>query len=123
MKLSAAELAYVRSQGLYVTEKCDGCRKPLNQTVHYTIAGRREIYCSAACRDTVFFSDRHEVKKRATPGMCAYCGGSLKGKKRGTIYCDDVCRMRHTRVRERMETRQVEKSRTGTQSNQSVTDA
>jgi hypothetical protein len=123
MKLSAAELAYVRSQGLYVTEKCDGCGKLLNQTVRYTITGKPEVYCSAVCRDLVFFGDRREVTKRTTPGKCAYCGGSLKGKKRGTIYCDDVCRMRHTRVRERMETRQVEKSRTGTQSNQSVTDA
>jgi hypothetical protein len=123
VKLTAVELAHVRSQGLYVTEKCDGCGKPLNKTVQYTIAGRREVYCSAPCRDNDFFGDRHEAKKRATPGKCAFCGGSLKGKKRGALYCDDACRMRHSRVRERTETRQVERSRTATQSNQAVGDA
>jgi len=123
MEISAHELAYVRSQGLYITQLCDGCGRLLNQTVQYTIAGRREVYCSAVCRDTALFSDRHDVKKWATPGKCAYCGGSLKGKKRGALYCDDACRMRHTRVREQTGTRQVEKSRTPTQSNQAVTDA
>jgi len=122
MKLTASELAYVRTQGLYLTEKCDGCGKLLNQTVQYTIAGRCEVYCSVACRDTAFFSDRHEAKKRATPGKCVYCGGSLKGKKRGTLYCNDVCRMRHSRVRERTGTQRVEKSRTPAQSNQAVGD-
>ena len=122
MEISAPELAYVRSQGLYLTQKCDGCGKLLNQTVTYTIAGRREVYCSPICRDNAFFGDRHEAKKRATPGKCAYCGGSLKGKKRGALYCDDVCRMRHTRVRERTATRQVEKSRTPIQSNQAIGD-
>jgi len=123
MRLTPAELAYVHLQGLYLTQKCDGCRKLLNQTVQYTIAGRREVYCSAVCRDLVFFSDRHEVMKRATPGKCAYCGGSLKGKKRGALYCDDTCRMRHCRAQERTETQRVEKSRTPTQSNQGVVGA
>jgi hypothetical protein len=40
MKLTAAELAYVRSQGFYISQKCDGCRKLLNQTVQHTITGR-----------------------------------------------------------------------------------
>jgi len=30
MKLTAAELVHVRAQGLYITEKCDGCGKLLN---------------------------------------------------------------------------------------------
>jgi hypothetical protein len=30
MKLFAAELAYIRSQGVYITEKCDACGKILN---------------------------------------------------------------------------------------------
>ena len=42
MKLTAAELAYVGSQGLYITEKCDGCGKLLNQAFRYTIAGKPE---------------------------------------------------------------------------------
>jgi hypothetical protein len=123
MELSATELAHVRSQGLYLTEKCDGCGKPLNQALRYTIAGRPEVYCSAPCRDNAFFGDRHEAKKRATPGKCAYCSGSLKGKKRGALYCDDACRMRHSRVREPTGIQQVEKSRTPTQSNQGLADA
>jgi hypothetical protein len=120
MRLTPSELDHVRSFGLYVTEKCDACGNLLNQTVQYKITDRREVYCSATCRDNAFFGDRHEAKKRATPGRCAYCGGSLKGKKRGALYCDDVCRVRHSRVRERTGTRRLEKSRTPTQSNQRV---
>ena len=43
MKLTSAELAYVRSQGLHLTEKCDGCGKLLNQALCYTIAGHPEV--------------------------------------------------------------------------------
>jgi hypothetical protein len=120
MKLTASELAYVGAQGLYITEKCDGCGKILNQTVRYTISGKPEVYCSAVCRDLVFFGDRQEVMKRATPGKCAYCGGSLKGKKRGSIFCDDPCRKAHSRKIKRIMTREAEKSRTSAQSNQEV---
>lgn len=123
MKLTAAELSYVRSQSLYITEKCDGCGKLLNQPFRYTIAGRREVYCSTACRDSALLSDRHEVEKRATPGKCAYCGGRLEGKKRGSIFCDDTCRKRYSRRKAIISTTEVEKSRTPTQSNQSVADA
>ena len=97
MKLTAAEFAYVRSQGLHVTEKCDRCEKLLNQTVRYTIAGRAEVYCSAVCRDLEFFGDRHEAAKHASPGVCAFCGGSLQDKRRGAIYCSDKCRKRAER--------------------------
>ena len=109
MKLTAAEPACVISRGLYVTEKCGGCGEMLNQTFRYTIAEKPEAYWSAACRDFAFFGDRHEARKQATPGKCAYCGGSLSGRNRATLYCDDACRMRHSRVRERLGTRQVEK--------------
>ena len=122
MKLNAVELAYVRAQGLYITEKCDGCEKLLNQTVRYTITGKPQVYCSAICRDSVFFGDRQEAKKHATPGHCASCGGSLEGKKRGSIFCDDVCRKAHSRKIQRFATAKVGKSRTPTQSNQRVRD-
>jgi hypothetical protein len=122
MKLTAAEIAYVHSVGLYLTERCDGCGKLLNQTFRYTIAGRREVYCSTVCRDTALFSDRHEVKKRATPGKCADCGGRLKGKKRGSIFCDDACRKAHSCKIQRITAAEVEKSRTPAQSNQAVGD-
>ena len=120
MKLTAPELAYVCAQGLYVTEKCDGCGRLLNQTFRHTIAGKPEVYCSAACRDLLFFGNCKEATKRATPGKCAYCGGSLKGKKRDSIFCVDACRKAHSRETERITTREVEKSRTPTQLNQRV---
>ena len=123
MKLATAELALGRTHGFYVTERCDGCKKLLNQTVHYTIAGKPQVYCSAACRDSAFFRDRSEAKKHATPGRCAYCSGSLKGKKRGSIFCDDTCRKAHSRKIPRITAAKVEKSRTPTQSNQAVRDA
>ena len=85
MEISAHELAYVRVQGLYITEKCDGCGKLLNQTFRYTIAGEPEVYCSAGCRDLAFFGDTREAKKRSTPGNCVYCGTTLEGKRRGAL--------------------------------------
>ena len=92
MRLTAREIAQVRALGLYITEKCDKCGKVLNQTFRYTIVGQPEIYCSALCRDSVFFADRREVRKRASPGKCAYCGNPLEGKRRGTAFCGDKCR-------------------------------
>jgi hypothetical protein len=123
MKLTSAELVCLRAKGLYITEKCDGCGKLLNQTIRFTITGKPQVYCSAACRDLAFFGDRQEAKKRATPGKCTYGGGNLKGKKRGSIFCDDACRKAHSRKIQRMTTAEVEKSRTPTQSNQAVGDA
>ena len=41
MKLTAAELTYVRSQGLYITERCDACGKLLNRSFRYTITGKQ----------------------------------------------------------------------------------
>ncbi len=43
MKLTPAELAYVRSLGLYITEKCNRCGKLLNQNVRYTITGKPKV--------------------------------------------------------------------------------
>lgn len=120
MKLSERELAVVRGKGFCITEKCDQCGKLLNQSFRYTIAQRPEVYCSAFCRGLALFGNRHDARRLATPGRCAYCGGSLQGKKRGAIYCNDVCRMRDARVRERTMTRRPEKSRTLGQSNQHV---
>lgn len=118
MNLTAAELAFVRGSGLYVTEKCDGCGMLLNQTLRYTIAEKPEAYCPAACRGLAFFRDRHQARKRVAPERCAYWDGGLGGRKRGTLYCDDVCRMRHSRVCERLATRQVEKALTPSLSSQ-----
>lgn len=120
MKLTAAELAYVRSQGLYITEKCDGCGKLLNQSVRYTVTGKPGIYCSVGCRDRAFFGDEREARKHSSPGRCAYCRGSLQGRKRGSIFCDDTCRKTYSRKKGHMATPEVEKSRTPPQSHQRV---
>ena len=54
MKLSPDEIASVRNLGLYVTEKCDGCPKVLNQSWQWTIKGRPEVYCCEEERDRAF---------------------------------------------------------------------
>jgi hypothetical protein len=97
MKLTTAELAYVRSLGLHVTEKCDGCGKLLNQTVRYTIGRKPEVYCSAMCRHFALFGDPHEARKQSAPGRCVYCRASLEGKRRGALYCDEICKKRAAR--------------------------
>jgi hypothetical protein len=120
MKLTATEFAYVRTQALYIIDKCDACGKLLNQTIRYTISRKPEVYCSAGCRDLTFFGDSREAIKHSTPGRCVYCRAPLEGKKRGSIFCDDVCRKAHSRKIQRITTREVKKSRTPTQLNQQV---
>ena len=98
MKLTPAEVASVRALGLFLTEKCDGCGNALNQTFRYTITGRPDVFCSALCRDNAFFADRREARKHSTPGKCVYCQATLAGKRRGALYCDEICKKRATRT-------------------------
>jgi len=86
VKLTAAELAYVRSRGLYVCEKCDACGKVLNHSFRYTIAGKPGVYCLALCRDRVFFDDSHEAKRWANPRKCASCAATLERKRRQATF-------------------------------------
>jgi hypothetical protein len=97
MLLTEPELAFVRSHGLYITEKCDGCGKLLNQTFRYTVADKPEVFCSPECRDLIFFGDHHEARKRSTPKLCAFCRAPLKARRRQTLFCDHNCQMRYTR--------------------------
>ena len=120
MNLTAQELSYVRDQGLYVREKCDSCKAILNRSVRYTIAGKVEVYCSAKCRDGVFFEDQLERKKRSNPGRCANCGGPLQGKRRGAIYYDDICRKRHGQKNGGISTAGTQITRKPNQLNQQV---
>jgi hypothetical protein len=115
MKLAASELGAVCSVGLYITEKCDGCQKLLNQTFRYTIISRPQVYCSAVCRDSVFFGNWNEGRKHSTPGRCAYCRGSLKGKRRGALYCDEICKKALRRKNQRIATAEGQKSGTANQ--------
>ena len=123
MRLTAAELAYVRAQGFYITEKCNACGKLLNQTFRYAIAGRPQVYCSAGCRDLVFFGESWEAKKRSTPGRCVYCGVSLDGKRRGALYCDEVCRKRSVRKSRQNSTAKLKITRTPKQQNERLTES
>jgi hypothetical protein len=52
--------------------------------VRFTVRGDPGVWCSRLCRDGV----EHEA------GACQACGVSLDGKRRGTRFCSDVCRMR-----------------------------
>ena len=99
MKLTAAELAYVGSQGLYITEKCDGCGKLLNQTVRHTITGKPGVYCSAECRDFAFFGYHRGARKRSTPlATCQQCGHPLRDKRDGAGFCSIACKSRFYRT-------------------------
>jgi hypothetical protein len=123
VKLTPAELAYVRAKGLHITEKCDGDGRLLNQTVRYTITEEPEVYCSAECRDAVFFEDRREVKKRATPKRCAFCGTALEGQRRQALYCNARCKMRCVRAEKARLAGKVGETVTAIQQNQQFADA
>jgi len=121
MKLGAAELAYVRAQGLYITQKCDRCGKLLNQALRYTITGKPEVYCSAACRELAFFANRLEAKKHSSPGKCVNCGAGLEGKRRGPLYCDELCKKRVARKKEAPSAARAQLSGTPTEPNEQLT--
>ena len=107
MKLTAAELVHVRSQGLYITEKCDGCGKLLNQTFRYTMAGKPGAYCSTACRDLVFFGNRYETRAQAPSAgkpagilrKCQQCNQEFTDGRGKGHYCSGRCRLRAYRQR------------------------
>lgn len=120
MKLTATELAYARTQGLYITDKCDGCATLLNQTIRYTISGKPEVYCSSGCRDLTFFGDTREAIKHSTPGKCVYCRAPLAEKRRGALYCDETCKKRWARARRSSSTAEPQITGTPTQLNQRV---
>jgi hypothetical protein len=91
MKLTATEFVYVRTQNLYINDKCDACGKLLNQTLRYKILGKPEVYCSAGCRDLTFFGHTREATKHSTPGRCVCCRspdhkGAGPGYSRARLY-------------------------------------
>jgi hypothetical protein len=101
MQLTTEELQAVQAAGLYVTEKCDACGTILNQSCRYTILNKPEVYCSADCRDRVFFGEAWFEKRRlpapARQTKCANCGGSMEDTRNDAKYCSDKCRKRHHR--------------------------
>ena len=121
MKLTLMELGLLKPRGVYLTERCDCCRKLLNQSWHYTVAGKPEVFCSGLCRDTRFFSEARTARKYANPGHCSYCGANLAGRKRGTLFCDDGCRKGFARRGPITTTPRPQKSRTPDSWNQALT--
>jgi len=107
MKLTTAEFACLRSQGLYITEKCDGCGTLLNQTMRFTINGKLEVYCSAVCRDRVYFGDRYETRTQApsagkpagTLRKCQQCDQEFTDGRGKGLYRSGRCRLRAYRQR------------------------
>lgn len=94
MKLTSTECNEIKSQGLYIAEKCDRCRKPLNQTMRYTRPDRKGcVFCSAECCDLVGKGEElpeatlphsiassvvHELIAEKIYGCCASCGLPLR---------------------------------------------
>jgi endogenous inhibitor of DNA gyrase (YacG/DUF329 family) len=73
----------LQKHGVYVTEACDKCGKILGP-VRFTRAGQAGEWCSKRCRDGF----------ERKPGACLGCGVSLNGKRKGAVFCSDVCRKR-----------------------------
>jgi hypothetical protein len=108
MKLTASELALVRSHGLYIKAKCDGCGKPLNMSYRYTTANRPEVHCSAACQDKAMGWDRVRSQKVATEKatlppfvmlVCQRCQRRFRARRQDAKFCKDRCRQQARRKR------------------------
>src|SRR5579863_1963511 len=123
MELSVSEFAFVRSRGLYVTQKCDQCGKLLNNPCATRSAACLRSYCSAACRELAFFANRLEAKKHSSPGKCVNCGAGLEGKRRGALYCDELCKKRVARRKEALPAARAQLSGTPTEPNEQLTNA
>jgi hypothetical protein len=76
-------LALLERYGAFVTEVCDKCGKILG-SIRFTRFGQNGEWCSKHCRDGF----------ERKPGICLGCGVALNGKRRGAVFCSDVCRKR-----------------------------
>jgi hypothetical protein len=75
--------ALLATHGVSVTEVCDKCANILGP-IRFTRYGDDGEWCSKRCRDGF-------ERKR---GTCLGCGVSLNGKRKGAVFCSDVCRKR-----------------------------
>jgi hypothetical protein len=75
--------ALLERYGAFVTELCDKCGKILG-SIRFTRYGRTGEWCSKRCRDGL----------ERKPGPCLGCGVPLNGKRKGAVFCSDVCRKR-----------------------------
>jgi hypothetical protein len=75
--------ALLERYGAFVTEICDKCGKILGP-IRFTRCGQAGAWCSKSCRDGF----EHK------PGTCLGCGVPFNGKRKGALFCSDVCRKR-----------------------------
>ncbi len=95
MKLNSEELAYLRSQGLYIIEKCDNCGKFLNQAIRYTSPGDPRVWCSRACQDVALGWDRARRHRQSSPrfhlARCEECGTRFRSRREDAQFCSQKC--------------------------------
>ena len=99
MRLTDAELAYVRSLGLFITKRCDSCGKVLNQTFRYTMPDRPETWCSRSCQDKAMGWDGAVIERKASARPASYlcvcqkesCGRQFTSARKESAYCSERC--------------------------------
>jgi hypothetical protein len=85
MRVTKSDIQALRERGIYLTDSCDRCGTLIHYANRFTRFHSKGAWCSRLCRDGVESRDY---------GTCRNCGQSLQGKRKGTLYCSDTCRMR-----------------------------
>lgn len=85
MRLTEAQTRELLAKhGAYVTEACDKCAQILGP-IRFTRYGQTGEWCSKQYRDGF----------ERKPGTCLGCGVALNGRRKGAMFCSDVCRKRY----------------------------
>jgi hypothetical protein len=85
MRLSSFQSSeLLRVHGVWLNEAGSSCGKVLGH-LRFTRKDEAGAWCSQKCRDGV---------ERQT-GTCIQYGASLEGKRKGAVFCSDVCRKRY----------------------------
>ncbi len=71
--------------GSWFSDVCDKCGTAIHYMNRFTHMNQSGVWCSRRCRDGV---------ERKEWGHCQGCGQALVGKRKGTLYCSNTCRMR-----------------------------
>src|SRR5437762_13981147 len=101
MRLTPQEVDAVRKTGLYITQKCDQCRKVLNQTFYYTLnasdtEGKR--WCSRECQDAAMgWNNSSKPRPSRARGPEFYllrcrraaCGHKFRAKRKDAEFCSN----------------------------------
>lgn len=86
MQLTENDKRICAQRGIYVKDACDKCGALIHYMNRFTRFGEKGVWCSRECRDG---------KLAVNPGACKGCGQSLTGKRKGSLYCSNTCRMRN----------------------------